>query len=356
MPDMVAGQQSAAVFAATRPLHVGVVGATGNVGTIMLRVLAERGVPIASLRAFASSRSAGRELICGAHAAQVEDLATADPTGLDVALFSAGATRAREHAPRFAEAGCVVIDNSSAFRMDDGVPLVVPEVNPEDARAHDGIIANPNCSTIQLVAALKPLHDAYGLERVVITTFQSVSGTGLAAMDELHTQTTDMLEARDIAAAVYPHQIAGNVLPHCDTFDAEGHTKEERKLMDESRKILHAPGLRVAATCVRVPVFVSHAEAVNVELSRPASPEEVRELLAAAPGVVVEDSPADGLYPMPVTSAGRDEVCVGRIRRDPSVENGVSMFVVADNLRKGAATNAVQILEVLAEAGTWPST
>lgn len=355
MPDMIEDARASRVFSATRPLHVGVVGATGNVGTIMLQVLAERGVPVASLRMFASERSAGRELSCGAHTARVEDLAGADPAGLDVALFSAGATRAREHAPRFSAAGCIVIDNSSAFRMHEGLPLVVPEVNPGDALAHQGIIANPNCSTIQLVAALKPLHDVYGLERVVITTFQSVSGTGLAAMDELHAQTTDMLEARDITTSVYPHQIAGNVLPHCDSFDEEGHTKEERKLMDESRKILHAPGLRVAATCVRVPVFVSHAEAVNVELSRDASPDEVRELLAAAPGVVVHDRPEAGLYPMPVTAAGRDEVYVGRIRRDPSVQHGISMFVVADNLRKGAATNAVQILEVLAEAGTWPS-
>lgn len=346
---------AASAFAATRPLHVGVVGATGNVGTIMLRVLAERGVPIASVRAFASARSAGTTVQCGSHDVVVEELASANPEGLDVALFSAGADRAREHAQRFADAGCVVIDNSSAFRMDAGIPLVVPEVNPEDARAHTGIIANPNCSTIQLVAALKPLQDAFGLERVTITTFQSVSGTGHAAMEELHTQASDIIEARSVEPSVYPHQIAFNVLPHCDTFDDEGHTKEERKLMDESRKILHDPELRVAATCVRVPVYVSHSEAVNIQLGRDASPSEVREVLAAAPGVVVEDDPATLSYPMPVTAAGRDEVFVGRIRRDPSTDRGIAMFVVADNLRKGAATNAVQILEVLAESGAWPN-
>ncbi len=340
-------------FIATRPLHVGVVGATGNVGTIMLRVLQERGVPIASLRAFASARSAGTTVRCGSFSAVVEDLADADPAGLDVALFSAGADRAREHAPRFAAAGCVVIDNSSAFRMDTDVPLVVPEVNASDALQHRGIIANPNCSTIQLVAALKPLQDAYGLERVVVTTFQSVSGTGQAAMEELHAQAADVHEARPVAPSVYPHQIAFNVLPHCDTFDDEGVTKEERKLMDESRKILHAPQLRVGATCVRVPVYVGHAESVHLTLGAVASAAQVREVLASAPGVVVRDTPEQHEYPMPITAAGHDEVFVGRIRRDASVDRGIAMFVVADNLRKGAATNAVQILEVLAAHGAW---
>ncbi|MBC7645142.1 MAG: aspartate-semialdehyde dehydrogenase, partial [Thermoleophilia bacterium] len=282
----------------------------------------------------------------------VEDLESADPTGLDVALFSAGATRALDHAQRFADAGCVVIDNSSAFRMYDEIPLVVPEVNPEAARAHNGIIANPNCSTIQLVVALKPLHDAATIERLVVTTFQSVSGTGQAAMIELSDQAAAALDAREPAASIYPHQIAFNVLPQCDSFDDAGNTKEELKLVNESRKILGAAALRVSATCVRVPVFVAHAESVNLEFARELSADAARELLAAAPGVIVHDDPARGLYPMPLTAHGHDEVFVGRIRNDDSVTNGLSLFVVADNLRKGAATNTVQILELLLEQGT----
>ena len=335
-----------------RLLDIGIVGATGNVGTIMLQVLAERRVNIGSLRAFASSRSAGTTVRCGDREVVVEDLATADPAGLDVALFSAGATRALEHAQRFADAGCVVIDNSSAFRMYPDVPLVVPEVNPHAARNHAGIIANPNCSTIQLVVALQPLHEAATLERLTVTTFQSVSGTGQAAMIELSDQTAAALDARDVGAAVYPHQIAFNVLPQCDSFDDAGDTKEELKLVNESRKILGLPDLRVSATCVRVPVFVSHAESVNLEFASPLTPDDARKLLAAAPGVIVHDDPANGVYPMPVTAHGRDEVFVGRIRSDNSADNGLALFVVADNLRKGAATNTVQILELLLEQGT----
>jgi aspartate-semialdehyde dehydrogenase len=330
-----------------RPLHVGVVGATGNVGTMMLRVLAERGIEIASLRAFASSRSSGTQLRCGTHEAVVETLDDADPTGLDVALFSAGAQRALDHAPRFAAAGCVVIDNSSAFRMHADVPLVVPEVNGGDAFTHAGIIANPNCSTIQLVVALKPLLDAAGLERIQVTTFQSVSGTGQAAMTELQQQAADVLDATDPVATVYPHQIAFNVLPHCDSFDDEGHTREETKLVNESRKILHQPELRLAATCVRVPVFVGHSEAVHLTTREPLSPDGVRAVLEVAPGVRLVDDPATNAYPTPIAGAGLDEVLVGRIRRDESIANGLAMFVVGDNLRKGAATNAVQILQLL---------
>lgn len=331
-----------------RALSVGVVGATGNVGTMMLRVLQERGIRIASLRAFASARSAGRTLESGSLSAQVEVLDNADPTGLDVALFSAGGDRALAHAPRFSAAGAVVIDNSSAFRMDDDVPLVVPEVNADAALTHDGIIANPNCSTIQLVAVLNPILQAAGLERVQVTTFQAVSGTGQAAMEELQRQARDVLEARETTASMYPHQIAFNVLPHCDSFDDDGNTKEELKLVNESRKILGVPDLRVAATCVRVPVFNGHSEAVHLQTTRPLSPSEARELLAAVPGVRVVDDPADNRYPTPLTASGSDDVLVGRIRRDPSVENGLALFVCADNLRKGAATNAVQILELLA--------
>lgn len=343
----------------SRPLNVGVVGATGNVGTMMLRVLAERGVDIGTLRAFASPRSAGTEVASGDSRARVEVLEDADPAGLDVALFSAGASRALEHARRFADAGCVVIDNSSAFRMDPDVPLVVPEVNADTAFHHQGIIANPNCSTIQLVVALAPIARAAGLAHVHITTFQAVSGTGWEAIEELYGQAASLVARADGPAAlmggdrvdepgsVYPHPIAFNVLPQCDTFDDVGVTKEERKLINESRRILDLPDLAVGATCVRVPVFNAHSEAVHLRTTRPLTASECQDLLSAAPGIILVDDPAAGAYPMPITAAGLDEVFVGRVRRDESAENGLAMFVVADNLRKGAATNAVQILEVL---------
>jgi aspartate-semialdehyde dehydrogenase len=348
-----AGDAEATEYAAgTRPLHVGVVGATGNVGAMLLRVLVEREVPIASVSALASARSAGKQVRCGALEGEVELLDDADPTGLDVALFSAGGSTAELHAPRFAAAGVVVIDNSSAFRMDADVPLVVPEVNPLDTLLQRGIVANPNCSTIQLVAALKPIADEVGLEHVQVTTFQAVSGTGHAAIERLHSEAVDVLEARELEGeSPYPHQIAFNVLPQCDVFGSDGSTREERKLVRETRKILGDPNLPIGATCVRVPVFNAHSEAVHLRTIQPISPEEVRELLAAAPGVRVVDDPAAGEYPMPVLASGIDEVLVGRIRHDPSVENGIAMFVVADNLRKGAATNAVQILELMHEEG-----
>lgn len=336
-----------------RGLRVGVVGATGNVGRVMLAVLAERGLPIAELRAFASARSAGSTVTFPAATpltVEVEDLATANPAGLDVALFSAGGERALEHAPRFAAAGCTVIDNSSAFRMDPDVPLVVPEVNAAAlANMPRRIVANPNCSTIQLVVALAPLHREFGLRRVQVTTFQSVSGTGRDAMDELRGQASAMLAGDSVEPRVYPASIAFNVLPQCDSFLDGGDTREERKLMDESRRILGLPHLRVAATCVRVPVFISHAEAVHVEFDRPADPEEVRSLLEAAPGVRLVDDPATGAFPTPLDAAGGDDVLVGRVRADLSVPDGrgIALFVVADNLRKGAATNAVQVLEAL---------
>ncbi len=343
-------------WSGTRPLHVGVVGATGNVGTMMLRVLAERGVPVASLRAFASPSSAGRPLEWSGGQAVVEDLSTADPTGLDVALFSAGAARAVDHAPRFAEAGVVVIDNSSAFRMDPDVPLVVPEVNAAAALEHRGIIANPNCSTIQLVAVVQPIRAAAGLDAVRVVTMQSVSGTGLAAIEELLEQSRRHLEADEqLAPSVYPHPIAFNVIPHCDSFDDDGNTKEELKLVNESRRIMDAPDLRVSATCTRVPVLVGHSEAVHIVTSRPMSPDECRAALEAAPGVEVIDDPATAAYPLARSAAGHDAVQVGRIRRDPVHDRGLALFIAADNLRKGAATNAVQILEVLAAAGRWPA-
>jgi aspartate-semialdehyde dehydrogenase len=341
-----------------RPLNVGIVGATGNVGTVMLKVLDERDVRIASLRAFASVRSAGVQVYCGSHSAVVEDLAAADPTGLDVALFSAGATRSLEHAQRFADAGCIVIDNSSAFRMIDGIPLVVPEVNAGALDTHRGIIANPNCSTIQLVCALKPLSDVAGLDHVHVTTFQSVSGTGKEAMQELELQARHMLSRRSevgvagpkagsVESNVYSKPIAFNALPHCDSFDDEGITKEERKLMNESRKILELGDLQLGATCVRVPVFVSHSEVVHFTTKVPLSPSRARDILATAPGIRLVDNPSSNEYPTALDASGKDEVFVGRVRVDPSRENGLAMFVVADNLRKGAAANAVQIMQAL---------
>ncbi|MEO6866391.1 MAG: aspartate-semialdehyde dehydrogenase [Gaiellales bacterium] len=346
----------ASIVHGVRPLNIAIVGATGNVGTTLLEVLAERGIPIASLRAMASSRSVGTEVTCGTHVVRVEDLAEADPTGIDVAFFSAGGQRALDHAPRFAEAGAIVIDNSSAFRMDPDVPLVVPEVNADTlANLPRGIVANPNCSTIQLVVALRPIHEAYGLDRVSVTTMQSTSGTGRDAMKELEHQARVVMGIAAEEPKVYPHEIAFNVLPHCDSFLADGFTREEQKLVDESRKILGIPDLRLVATCTRVPVFIGHSEAVHLELKAPADPIQVQALLASAPGIELTDDPSANEYPMPRDAAGLDEVLVGRVRQDPSVPDGkgIALFVVADNLRKGAATNAVQILETLAERGQW---
>jgi aspartate-semialdehyde dehydrogenase len=341
-----------------RPLHIAVVGATGNVGTTILEVLEERGIPMASLRAFASERSAGSSVTCGSQTVKVENLSEAslDLSGIDVALFSAGGDRSLEHAARFVEAGAIVIDNSSAFRMDEDVPLVVPEVNPEAlASIPRGIVANPNCSTIQLVTALRPIHDTWELQRVTVTTMQSTSGTGHAAMQELEHQSRVVMGVAAEEPRVYPHEIAFNVLPHCGDFEADGFTSEEHKLRNETRKILDLPELRVVATCTRVPVFIGHSESVTLELERGALPDQVRELLAASPGIELADDPTTNDYPLPRDAAGRDEVFVGRIRTDPTMPDnrGLALYIVADNLRKGAATNAVQIVEELARRGTW---
>ncbi|MBC7460691.1 MAG: aspartate-semialdehyde dehydrogenase [Thermoleophilia bacterium] len=323
----------------------------------MLEVLAERGIPIRQLRAFASARSAGATVTCGAIEVIVEDLEAADDlSGIDVALFSAGADRSIAHAPRFVDAGAIVIDNSSAFRMDADVPLVVPEVNPEALEPIPrGIVANPNCSTIQLMVALRPIHDVYGLERVSVVTMQSTSGTGKAAMEELERQSRAGTGAAAEPPTVYPHEIAFNVIPQCDTFAEDDFTKEELKLVNESRKILGLPNLRLVATCTRVPVFIGHSEAVHLELACAADPADVRALLKSAPGVQLVDDPAKSEYPLARDCVGVDDVLVGRVRTDPSVPDhkGIALFVVADNLRKGAATNTVQIVEKLAATGHW---
>lgn len=326
---------------------VAVVGATGAVGNEMIAVLEERQFPVERLRLFASERSRGKTLEFEGSDIPVETLEEDSFKGVDIALFSVGAERSRLWAPVAVESGCVVVDNSSQWRMDPGVPLVVPEVNPHDLKRHKGIIANPNCSTIQMVVVLKPLHDAARIKRVVVTTFQAVSGTGKKAMDELLQQTSDLLSFREMRREVYPHQIAFNVLPQIDAFLENGYTREEMKMANETRKIMGDDTIRVTATAVRVPVFRGHSESLNIETERKLSANEVRSLLADAPGVTVFDAPEKHLYPLPLDAAGKDEVYVGRIREDESVEKGIALWIVADNLRKGAALNAVQIAEEL---------
>jgi aspartate-semialdehyde dehydrogenase len=330
--------------------RVAVVGATGQVGTLMLALLRERGFPAREIVPFASERSVGRELDDGL---VVRGLSEESIQGFDIAIFSAGGSTAGEWAPRFVQAGATVIDNSSRWRMQQDVPLVVSEVNPDALQSHRGIIANPNCSTMQMVVALKPLHDQATIERLVICTYQAVSGTGRRAVDELLAQSHALLHDREITApSEYAHQIAFNALPHAGTFAAgEDHTDEERKLMNETRKILGEPAIRISATCVRVPVVTGHSEAVNVQTREALAPEQARELLRRAPGVTVLDDPGSALYPTATEASGKDEVFVGRIRRDPGNERALDLWIVADNLRKGAATNAVQLAELLDEHG-----
>jgi aspartate-semialdehyde dehydrogenase len=336
---------------AQKAFRVAVVGATGAVGNLMVQVLEERGFPVKELKLLASARSLGKSLTFQGREIPVEELREDSFAGIEVALFSAGASVSRKFAPLAAQAGCIVIDNSSAFRMDPTCPLIVPEVNPDAVIPPPGIIANPNCSTIQMVVALKPVYDAVGIKRIVVTTFQAVSGTGKRAIEELRRQVSGIVGGSEIQHEVYPHQIAFNCLPHIGSFLENGFTDEEMKMVNETRKIFSDPEIAVCATTVRVPVYYGHSESVNIETRQPISVAMVREILSAAPGVRVVDDPHKACYPLPIDAAGKDETFVGRIRKDPSVENGLAMWVVADNIRKGAATNAVQIAELMLARG-----
>jgi aspartate-semialdehyde dehydrogenase len=332
---------------------VGVLGATGLVGSAILELLAARDFPVSELRLLASERSAGKTIDWKGEELTVQAVGDEAIQGLDLVLSSAGGSVSAEWTPKLVAAGATVVDNTSYWRMKDDVPLVVSEVNPDALEGHKGIIANPNCSTMQMVVALKPLYEAAGIERLVISTYQAVSGTGKGAIDELRAQARAVVGGYDVPAAqIYPHQIAFNVLAQAGNFpDGDDHTDEERKLINETRKILGDPEIRVSATCVRVPVETGHSEAVNVETREPLDPERARELLAAAPGVTVVDDPAAGRYPMAIDAAGKDDVFVGRIRRDPGNEKALDIWVVSDNLRKGAATNTVQLGEQLIQRG-----
>lgn len=324
-----------------RSYNVAVVGATGLVGRKMIQVLEERKFPVSTIKFLASERSAGKEIEFNGTIHRVEALRERSFVGVEIALFSAGAAVSREFAPHAVRAGALVIDNSSAFRMDPQVPLVVPEVNRRMIFHHKGIIANPNCSTIQMVVALKPLHDRWTIKRIVVATYQSVTGAGQRGLDQLQHE----LRREPVPEIKFPHPIAMNILPQVDIFLPDGYTKEEHKMMHETKKIMGDDSIRVHATCVRVPVYGGHSEAVNVEFEKPFELDDVRTVLRRAPGVVVQDDPDKAIYPMPIHAWDRDEVFVGRIRRDETIEHGLALWIVSDNLRKGAATNAVQIAE-----------
>jgi aspartate-semialdehyde dehydrogenase len=326
---------------------VAVAGATGAVGTEMIRMLEERRFPVRKIKLLASERSVGKRLTFRGEDVPVEQLTKTSFKGIEIALFSAGADRSREFVPPAVADGAVVIDNSSAFRMDDGVPLVVPEINPEKIREHKGVIANPNCSTIIMVVALYPLHQAARLKRVVVSTYQAVSGTGAKAIQELREQVPQVLAGKPVRPQVYPHQIAFNLLPHIDAFQPNGYTKEEMKMLNETRKIVGDNTIMVSATTVRVPVFRAHSESINAQFHRKLTAAEARDVLSRAPGVKVVDEPLKCRYPMPIEATGQGDVLVGRIREDISQENGLDLWVVGDQLLKGAALNAVQIAERL---------
>ena len=334
-----------------REFNVAVAGATGAVGTQMVRCLEERNFPVKMLRPLASERSLGKSVSFHGKDVPIQVLDEKSFENIDIALFSAGGSISLKYGPIAAASGAVVVDNSSAFRMESDIPLVVPEVNPHDIALYTnrGIIANPNCSTIQMVVVLKPIHDAARIKRVVVSTYQAVSGTGQKAVVELAEQVRALLSGADPKVKVYPYRIAFNVLPHIDVFLENGYTKEEMKMVLETKKIMGDDTIRVSATTARVPVFYGHSEAVNIETEKKITPDEVRALLAKAPGIKVVDDPANKLYPMPLDAAGQDLTLVGRIREDTSIANGIDLWLAADNIRKGAATNAVQIAEILAE-------
>jgi aspartate-semialdehyde dehydrogenase len=328
---------------------VAILGATGMVGQEFIKVLQQRNFPMESISLLASDRSAGKKMFVSHREIVVEEVTPKSFNDIDIALFSAGGEVSRYFSPIAAQSGAVVIDNSSAWRMDPKVPLVVPEINAEDIKWHKGVIANPNCSTIQMVVALYPLHKVNPIKRIVAVTYQAVSGTGSAAVEELTEQARQVLEGQTTVPHVYPHQIAFNVLPEIDVFLDNDYTKEEWKMVEETRKIMHADDIAISALCARVPVFIGHSEAVHVEFANAISPDEARRILAQAPGVKVLDDPAISLYPQPWSAAGTDEVFVGRIHRDVSHPRGLVMWIVSDNVRKGAALNAVQIAEEMIE-------
>ena len=330
---------------------IAVIGATGAVGTVFLSILEERSFPATDVRLCASNRSWGRKLTVLGEERTVEEATPELLADVDLVFVCAGSGVSRDIGPLAVESGAIVVDKSSAFRMDPGVPLVIPEVNGDDLETHQGIVAVPNCSTAPLAMALKPLSGVNAIERVVVSTYQSVSGTGAAAMDELRVQSSCVLDNGRTVPKEYPHQIAFNVLPHVETFEDNGYTSEEMKMVNETRKILHDPDLRISATCVRVPVMVGHSEAVHIDFEEPMGAGEVREVLSDAPGLTVVDDPTMNRYPMPIDAAGEDDVFVGRIRQDVSNPRGVVMWLVVDNLRKGAALNGIQIAEELLSRG-----
>jgi len=330
-----------------RRLHVAVVGATGAVGAEMLKTLEKRKFPVGDLTLLASARSTGKKLMFQGTETKVRELGKDSFSGIDVALFSAGASISREFAPIAARAGCVVVDNSSAFRMDDAVPLVIPEINAADVKWHKGIIANPNCTTAVTLMALYPLHQAFGCRRIFASSYQAVSGTGAKAIAELERQVVQIVKGQSVTREVYPHQIAFNVLPHVDSFLPSGYTKEEMKMQNEGRKIMHHPTFRASVTCVRVPVYRAHSVAVSAEFDRPVTVEAAREVLQKAPGLQVVDDPGKNQYPQPLNMAEQYDCAVGRLRMDCALDNGLCFWVSGDQLLKGAALNAVQIAEEL---------
>lgn len=331
-------------------LRIAVVGATGAVGSTMLEIIEERGLPAKEIVPFASEKSAGKLVDHHGQSLTVQPLNEKTIEGFDIAMFSAGGGLSREWAPRFVEAGAVVVDNSSAWRMEPDVPLVIAEVNPDDLDQHRGLVANPNCTAMQMIVALAPIYRAVGIERIVVSTYQSTSGTGKKATEELFFQSRAVLEGKEFEPKVYPHQIAFNILPQVEVFiDDDDYSTEERKVMYETQKILHDDQIGISVTCARVPVYNCHSESINIQTRDPLSADECRELLSEVSGIVVEDEPGSGIYPLAVNASGRDEVFVGRIREDTSAERCLNMWVVGDNLRKGAATNAVQLAELLIE-------